>query len=88
MSATAASTSASLELLPLPPLSSAFTTRDKLPVRLIIMQSNGSAAPKEVRLQRYDLGDLLTDQLKSRCIRSTACSCRATRKNAICLRVP
>jgi hypothetical protein len=49
MSATAASTSAPLELLPLPPLSSAFTTRDKLPVRLIIMQSNGSAAPKEVR---------------------------------------
>jgi hypothetical protein len=49
------SPAALLELQPLPPLSvssGSVTKRDKLPVRLIIVHSDGSAAPKEVRYER------------------------------------
>jgi len=36
----------------MPPISGAVVTRDKLPLRLIIVHSDGSAAPKEARRQR------------------------------------
>jgi hypothetical protein len=42
-------TPALLELLPLPRTTAAGTSRDALPSRLLIFQSDGSAAPKEAR---------------------------------------